>query len=132
MKVKPTRLIRLTFNTLEEYWSDEHDIIVSPTATIKEWKQFHSALSDVAYPSDTTHGVTVVDGGNCEVSFEQHEEDGEFYIEFYGGFPQSDWTFTLTRSDAQELLDYISDMMDPKPTIDRLTTYFNVSESPRV
>ena len=132
MKVKSMRLIRFVFSALEDHWSDEHDIIVSPTATIEEWKQFHSTLSDVAYPSYTLHGVAVVDGHNGEVEFEQRERDGEFYIEFNGGFPQSDWTFTLTRSDAQELLDYISDMMDPKPTIDRLSTYFNVSENPGV
>lgn len=111
MKVQSTKLMRLTFSALEDHWSDGHDITVSPTATIEEWKQFHKALSDVAYPSDTLHGAAVVNGNNGEVAFEQRERDGEFYIEFNGEFPQSDWTFTLTRSDAQELLAYISNMV---------------------
>lgn len=112
MKVKSTKLMRLEFSALDDHWSDEHDITVSPTATIEEWKKFHSALSDVAYPSNTLHGVAVVDGNNGEVAFEQRERDGEFYIEFNGEFSQSDWTFTITRSDAQELLAYISNVVN--------------------
>lgn len=112
MKVKSTKLMRLTFSALEDHWSDDHNITVSPTATIEEWKQFHSTLSGVAYPSDTLHGIVVVNGNNGEVAFEQRERDGEFYIEFNGESPQSDWTFTLTRSDAQELLAYISNMVN--------------------
>lgn len=113
MQITNTQLIRLTFSALEDYWDDisDNNITVSPVATVEEWKNIHIALSEIISDTKLYHCV-VVNGDNGEVVFEQRERDGEFYVEFNGEFPQSDWTFTLTRSDARALLSYISDMLN--------------------
>mgnify|MGYP006902695430 CR=1 FL=1 len=111
MKIDRTELIRLKFSALDDFWEHgNNDAIVSPCATIEEWKNLHESLSKVIVQG-VSNGVVVVDGNEEEVVFEQREDNGKTFIEFNGDSPYSQWTFVLERSDAQKFLDYIGEML---------------------
>lgn len=111
MKIDRTELIRLEFSALDDFWEHgNNDVVVSPCATIEEWKNVHESLSKVIAQT-VSNGVVVVDGNEEELSFGQREDNGKTFIEFNGAFSYSQWTFVLELSDAQTLLDYIGEML---------------------
>lgn len=111
MKIDRTELIRLEFNALDDFWEyGNNDVVVSPCATIEEWKNVHESLSKVISQT-VSNGVVVVCGNEEEVSFEQREDNDKTFIEFNGDSPYSQWTFVLEQSDAKEFCDYIGEML---------------------
>ena len=111
MKIDKTELIRLEFSALDDFWEyGNNDVVVSPCATIEEWKNVHESLAKVIAQT-VSNGVVVVDGNEEEVVFEQREDNGKTFIEFNGAFSYSQWTFVLEKDDAQTLLDYIGEML---------------------
>ena len=111
MKIDRTELIRLEFSALDDFWEyGNNDVVVSPCATIEEWKNVHESLSKLIVDG-VSNGAVVVSGDEEELSFGQREDNGKTFIEFNGAFSYSQWTFVLELSDAQKFLDYIGEML---------------------
>lgn len=106
MKINSVELIRLTFDALENFWDEESTLIFAPCATIEEWKNFYTSLSNVI-DQTVSYDAVMVSGGEEEVTFEQREDNGKLFIAFDGEIMYSQWSFSLTVNDAKEFLDYI-------------------------
>lgn len=111
MKIDRTELIRLQFSALDDFWEHgNNDVVVSPCATIEEWKNVHESLSKVIAQT-VPYDAVMVSGGEEKASIEQREDNGKLFIQLSGSILYSQWGFAFTVNDAQKFLDYIGEML---------------------